>query len=102
MMPPGHGEPALGGGVRIETLEVQMTACVPAPGGYDLRLLNVSDDASEAVVRLAGVDGEVLRVRLDGTVIERLACTGETVRFRMRPWEVTTLQVRRDAIAGSA
>jgi hypothetical protein len=101
LMSPAQADAALDSGVEIETSEVQMTACIPAPGGYDVRLLNVSNDQSEAVVRVAGVSGDVLCVSLGGTVIKRLACSGGTVRFRMRPWEITTLQVRWDAAAGS-
>jgi alpha-mannosidase len=95
---PGHGAtlttpPPL---IELHPDCIQMTACVPRPDGYDLRLLNASDHPREATVRLAPTPSEVTLVTLGNDIrqqpMSRLAIG---VKLSLRAWEIATLRVSR-------
>ena len=73
-----------------------MTACVPRPGGFDLRLLNASARAVEARITLTPRPAEVMAVSLGGQPEAALPLEGGRVRLRLRGWQIATLRVRRD------
>jgi len=82
--------------IGIEPETVQMTACVPRPGGFDLRLLNASARAVEARITLTPRPAEVMAVSLGGQPEAALPLEGGRVRLRLRGWQIATLRVRRD------
>jgi len=94
---PGTGRRVVGDGASIELLpaSVQLSACVPAPGGYELRLLNASDRPQPATVKIAPAPAEVQRRTLDGALEENVRIEGGAVRLSLRSWEIVTLRVRR-------
>ncbi len=79
--------------IHLEPEGLQMTACIPRPYGYDLRLLNASDAETRARVRLAPPPAEARWVSLGGETRERLSPVDGSLRFRLRPWEIATLRV---------
>ncbi len=79
--------------IDLRPQTVQMTACVPRPYGYDLRLLNASADAQAAEVRLAPAPPRVVLTALSGQVLRRLAADGDVFRLNFKPWEIATLRV---------
>jgi alpha-mannosidase len=81
--------------IELEPECIQITALLPQPGGYDLRLLNASDAAREATVRLQPVPGHVSVISLGGVAREQLAPKGGVVRISVRPWEIVTLRATR-------
>ncbi|MDQ6711358.1 MAG: hypothetical protein M3Z11_12505 [Candidatus Dormibacteraeota bacterium] len=83
--------------IELEPDCIQMTACVPRPDGYDLRLLNASDRAQEATVRLRPVPAEISPVTLRGQALTALPASDGLVRLSLRRWEIATLHVRRAA-----
>ncbi len=84
-----------GRGRRIELKpeSTQMTACIPRPYGYDLRLLNASGSAQEAWVLLEPVPSDVTWTTIGGVVRERLSGGQGGFRLPLRPWEIATLRV---------
>lgn len=94
---PGTGSRVNGEAVsiQVEPASIQMCACVPAPGGYELRLLNASDRPQSAVVRIAPAPAEVQRLTLNRVLEENSRVEGGAVRLSLRAWEITTLRVRR-------
>jgi alpha-mannosidase len=94
---PGRGTPVSTPApvIELEPDSIQLTALLPQPGGYDLRLLNASDASREALVRLQPVPGEVSVISLGGVAREQLAPTGGVVRIPVRPWEIVTLRATR-------
>jgi alpha-mannosidase len=94
---PGRGEPRQTPPPLIELLpdSIQMTACLPMPGGYQLRLLNASDRPQHATVRLRPLPRHIELVDLAGRIRERLSTDDEAVTLPMRPWEISTLRVSR-------
>jgi mannosylglycerate hydrolase len=95
---PGRGAPVSTAAPLIE-LEpdcIQMTALLPRPGGYDLRLLNASDVSREAIVRLQPEPGNVSVISLGGVVRGQPGPRGGgVVRIPVRPWEIVTLRATR-------
>jgi len=81
--------------IELEPDCIQMTACVPQGNGYELRLLNASDQAHDAGVRLAPRPTRVERVSLAGDLHEQPALGDDVVKLPMRPWEIATLRVSR-------
>jgi 2-O-(6-phospho-alpha-D-mannosyl)-D-glycerate hydrolase len=81
--------------IELEPASIQMTACVPRANGFDLRLLNASDQANEATVGLRPRPTAVYRVSLAGDLKEHVQLDDEGVRLSMRPWEIATLRVSR-------
>lgn len=94
---PGHGALARTPAPLIEVGPdcIQMTACIPRPDGYDLRLLNASDQRQDAVVRLLPQPAEVIAISLAGEAGPRVDLVKGVARIVTRPWEIATLRVRR-------
>jgi hypothetical protein len=72
-----------------------MSACVAAPEGLELRLLNASDRRQSALVEIAPAPAQVQRLRLNGAIEEDVRVEGREVRLSFRSWEIVTLRVRR-------
>lgn len=81
--------------IELEPESIQMTALVPRPGGYDLRLLNASDAPQKASVHLEPEPVQITSVTLGGDVQERLTPTDGMVRLSLPPWGIATLRVTR-------
>ncbi|HET9849638.1 MAG TPA: glycoside hydrolase family 38 C-terminal domain-containing protein [Candidatus Dormibacteraeota bacterium] len=94
---PGHGSnpttPPTG--IELHPDCMQMTACVPRPDGYELRILNASDHPHHASVRLAPAPAEVVLVTLGGEPRAHPRLVDGAVTLSMRAWEIATLRVRR-------
>ena len=93
----GRGEPVVGAApvIEIEPACIQMTACVPRPDGYELRLVNASGQAHDALVRISPAPAEVRRVTLGGDFQTSFAHKGGLIRLPLRRWEIATLKVQR-------
>jgi alpha-mannosidase len=94
---PGRGAP-LSASVPVIELEpdcIQMTALVPRAAGYDLRILNASDQSREARVRLQPRPADVTVVTLGGVAREQPTPKGGVLRLPVRPWEIVTLRATR-------
>jgi alpha-mannosidase len=93
---PGHGPPVTTNAPRIELAPdtVQMTALLPLPEGYELRVLNASDTAREAVIQLEPQPTGVTSVTLAGDLRESLALADGAVRLSLPAWGIATLRVR--------
>jgi alpha-mannosidase len=74
---------------------IQMTACIPRPDGYDLRLLNASDRSHDALVHLQPRPADVVVITLAGDVRQHLRLESDLVGLSMRAWEIATLRIRR-------
>ena len=81
--------------IELEPTCIQMTACIPRPGGYDLRILNASDGPTEAAVRLAPQPERLAWLTLAGDVTAAASPTDGVLHRSMRPWEIATLRVVR-------
>ena len=81
--------------IELEPDCIQMTALVPRAGGYDLRILNASDQSREALVRLQPEPAAVTVVTLGGVAREQPAAKGGVLRLPVRPWEIVTLRATR-------
>ena len=94
---PGRGSPRTGPAPIIELQPgcIQMTACIPLPNGYDLRILNASDHPTDAAVRLAPQPEGVAWLTLAGDGTAAAVRTDGVVQRSMRPWEIATLRVLR-------
>jgi hypothetical protein len=71
-----------------------MTALIPRPQGYDLRVLNASDAPRAASIHLHPQPAEVTPISLAGDTEESLALDDGVVRLSLRAWELATLRVR--------
>lgn len=92
---PGRGA-ALNGtppSIELEPDCIQMTACIPRPSGYELRVLNASDQPRVAVVRLQPLPANIAWLTLAGDVLEPLSRADGVIRRSLRPWEIATLRV---------
>ncbi|TME48396.1 MAG: hypothetical protein E6I56_01550 [Chloroflexi bacterium] len=89
--PQAHQEPV----IELQPDSIQMTACIPRPDGYRLRVLNASDRPAEAIIRLHPQTQEVMIVTLEGEPQRAMAVRQGSVRLSMRAWEIATLQVAR-------
>jgi hypothetical protein len=85
--------------LELEPGCIQMTACMPRVGGFDLRLLNASGAPQNALVRLTPAPSRARRITLGGQVDDRVDRHGEVIRLPLRQWEIATLQIR-DTPAG--
>jgi 2-O-(6-phospho-alpha-D-mannosyl)-D-glycerate hydrolase len=83
--------------VQIEPASIQMTACVPRGDGYDLRLLNASDVAHEAIAHIHPEPKAIAWISLGGELRQHLP--ENDARLALRPWEIATLRVTRRATA---
>jgi alpha-mannosidase len=81
--------------IELDPACVQMTACIPDPDGFRLRLLNASDDPTDATVRLAPRPSEVAWLTLAGDSVAPSSPSDGVIRRSMRPWEIATLRLRR-------
>jgi hypothetical protein len=70
-----------------------MTALVPRPSGYDLRLLNASKASRVARVRLQPQPATVAAINLGGDSGEPLLGKDGVFLRQVRPWEIVTLRV---------
>ena len=94
---PGRG-PAVsppGPLIELDPDSIQMTALLPRPGGYDLRVLNASNAACPASVHLQPQPAEVTSITLGGDPREQLAVKDGVVRLSLPPWGIATLRVTR-------
>jgi alpha-mannosidase len=94
---PGRGEqkktpPPL---IELEPDCIQMTSCIPAATGYELRLLNASDSAHEARLRILPQPSSARILTLAGEVREPARLEDDLLRISMRPWEIATLRISR-------
>jgi alpha-mannosidase len=80
--------------IELEPDCIQMTALIPRQDGYEIRLLNASDQASEAGLRLEPV-GTLERSNLGGNDLERIAPRDGRFGLGLRPWEIVTLRLTR-------
>ena len=98
---PGDGQAASGDRqlIQLEPQCIQMTACVPSPDGYELRLLNASERLQTAIIEISPAPAAVDRLTLDGEVQEAVQLDGGTARLSMRSWEIATLRVRQRPVA---
>ena len=94
---PGRGSSPIAAspGIELEPDCIQMMACVPRPGGYELRILNASDHSHDATVRLAPAPADVVLVTLGGERRAHPRLADGAVTLSMRPWEIATLRVSR-------
>jgi 2-O-(6-phospho-alpha-D-mannosyl)-D-glycerate hydrolase len=94
---PGRGAPVSTAAplIELEPECIQLTALLPQPGGYDLRLVNASVASREAIVRLQPVPGHVSLISLGGVAREQLVPQGGVVRIPVRPWEIVTVRATR-------
>ena len=81
--------------VELEPDCVQMTACIPRPDGFDLRILNASDHPHEARLRLAPEPASVVQLALSGETRGQLTGDDGAFRWSMRSWEIATLRISR-------
>src|SRR5207248_9087140 len=98
-MLPGRG-PAVttpAPGIELEPDCIQLTACIPAPAGFDLRLLNASDQAQVATVRCSVHPAAVTRITLAGELREDLIPEDGVARLSLRAWENEKLRITHDA-----
>ena len=93
----GHGPAITTAAPRIELAPdvIQMTALLPRPDGYELRILNASDEPQEARVRLQPQPADVRVVTLGDVERERLAPKGGLLRIPVKPWEIVTVRATR-------
>jgi len=96
----GSGDPVVGPApsIDLEPACIQMTACIPRPDGYVVRILNASEHPQEAMVRFTQAPAEVRQVTLGGKINAAPRLDGGVVRTHMRPWEIATLQIRTGAV----
>jgi alpha-mannosidase len=94
---PGRGAPVSAAPpiIELEPECIQMTALLPRPAGYDLRLLNASDRPREALVRLQPQPPDVSVVTLGGDLRDQLEPRGGVLKIPVRPWEIVTLRATR-------
>ena len=92
----GRGPTITGPGTRIEVApdSVQMTALVPRPDGYDLRVLNASDAPQEASIDFEPAPVEVTAITLAGEPLGSLLVGDGVVRLALPAWKIATLRVR--------
>ena len=81
--------------IEVEPDCIQMTACVPQGNGFTLRLLNASDRAREANLRLRPRPTRIEAVSLGGEPQEPATIAADGAKLSIRPWEIVTLRVSR-------
>ena len=85
--------------IQIEPACIQMTACIPYADGYELRLLNASDEQQTARIEIAPGSVEIQRQTLIGEVEETIPSADGTCRLSLRSWEIVTLRIRRNSLS---
>jgi alpha-mannosidase len=73
---------------------IQMTALLPRPDGYDLRVLNASDAPHQASIHLEPEPAEVTSITLAGDLRESLAVERGVVRVLLPAWGIATVRIR--------
>jgi mannosylglycerate hydrolase len=81
--------------VELEPDSLQMTACVPREGGFDLRVLNASERPADGIVRLRPEPAGAAWLTLAGEDIEPGKWGSDGLEVSLRPWQIATLRVRR-------
>jgi alpha-mannosidase len=81
--------------IELEPASIQMTACVPRVDGFDLRLVNASDQPTEARLHLQPRPADVTLTSLSGGREQTLPSADGLTVISMRPWQIATLQIRR-------
>ncbi|HEY9286861.1 MAG TPA: glycoside hydrolase family 38 C-terminal domain-containing protein [Candidatus Dormibacteraeota bacterium] len=89
----GTGAQPVSPTIDLSPASIQLTACIPTNGGYELRLLNASERPADAVIRLAPQPGAIIARTLDGSSARPLSASDGRVRLSMRAWEIVTLGV---------
>ena len=94
---PGRGPTRLTSSPRIELAPdaIQMTALLPRPHGYDLRVLNASDAPQDASILLQPQPSEVTAITLAGDPKVSPAIADGVVKLSLPAWGIATLRVRR-------
>jgi hypothetical protein len=80
--------------IELEPDSVQMTALIPRPDGYDLRVVNASDRPHRARVAIRPLPVEVASVSLAGEKRSTPAAVDGRYELGLRRWEIATLRVR--------
>jgi len=80
--------------IELSPETIQMTALIPRPDGYELRVVNASDTPRDASIHLEPQPAEVTSVTLAGDLQESLACADRVVRLSLPAWGIATLRVR--------
>jgi alpha-mannosidase len=92
----GKGQIQARPSIQIDPDSVQLTACVPRPDGYDLRLLNAADRGAQAALRISPAPSSVSRLDLGGELRGSLPTgSGGLLELPMGSWEIATLRVAR-------
>jgi alpha-mannosidase len=81
--------------IELEPDCTQLTACIPRPDGYELRILNASDHPQAATVRLAPAPTDIVTVSLGGSIGHRPIGSNGRIELALRAWEIATLRVSR-------
>ena len=92
----GRGPAITTAAPRIELAPdtIQMTALIPRPDGYELRVVNASDTPRDASILLDPQPAEVTSITLAGDLRESLAVADRVVRLSLPAWGIATLRVR--------
>jgi alpha-mannosidase len=92
----GHGPAVTTLAPRIELApdSIQMSALLPRPAGYELRVLNACDAPREASVQFEPQPAEVSSITLGGDLRESLTVAEGVVRLSLPAWGIATLRVR--------
>ncbi len=80
--------------IELSPDSIQMTALLPRPGGYELRVVNASDAPREAGIHLQPQPAEVSSITLAGDVGASIALEDGVVGLSLPPWGIATLRVR--------
>ena len=91
----GQAVTTLGPGIELEPDCIQMTACIPRPNGFDLRLLNASDQPRVALVRHDVRPADVAWITLGGNPGGDVEVSDGIMRLSLRPWQIATLRISR-------
>jgi len=80
--------------IELSPDTIQMTALIPRPDGYELRVVNASDSPRDASIHLEPQPAEVTSITLAGDPRESLAPADRAVRLSLPAWGIATLRVR--------
>jgi alpha-mannosidase len=80
--------------IELSPDTIQMTALIPRPDGYELRVVNASDTPRDAGIHLEPQPAEVTSITLAGDLRVSLACADRVVRLSLPAWGIATLRVR--------
>jgi alpha-mannosidase len=80
--------------IELSPETIQMTALIPRPDGYELRVVNASDTPRDASILLEPLPADVNSITLAGDLRESLALAEQVVRLSLPAWGIATLRVR--------